>query len=34
MNTNLQADTDADVRPIRFFMTADQIGDHTGVLRF
>ena len=30
MNTNLHAVTDADGRPIRFFMPAGQIGDHTG----
>ncbi len=30
MNTKLHAVTDADGRPIRFFMTAGQVSDHTG----
>jgi transposase len=30
MNTKLDAVTDAEGRPIRFFMTADQVGDCTG----
>ena len=30
MNTTLHAVTDADGRPIRFFMTAGQVGDYTG----
>jgi len=30
MNTKLHAVTDADGRPMRFFMTAGQVGDHTG----
>jgi transposase len=30
MNTNLHAVTDADGRPIRFFMTAGQVSDYTG----
>jgi transposase len=30
MNTKLHAVTDADGRPIRFFMTAGQVSDYTG----
>jgi transposase len=30
MNTKLRAVTDADGRPIRFFMTAGQVSDYTG----
>jgi hypothetical protein len=30
MNTKLNAVTDADGRPIRFFMTAGQVSDYTG----
>ena len=30
MNTTLHAVADADGRPIRFFMTAGQVSDHTG----
>lgn len=30
MNTKLHAITDADGRPIRFFMTAGQVSDYTG----
>ena len=30
MNTKLHAITDADDRPIRFFMTAGQVRDYTG----
>jgi transposase len=30
MNTNLHAGTDAEGRPIRFFMTAGQVSDDTG----
>ena len=30
MNTKLDAVTDADGRPIRFFMTAGQVSDYTG----
>ncbi len=32
MNTKLHAVTDADVRPIRFFMTAGQVSDYTGAV--
>lgn len=31
MNTKLHAVTDADGRPIRFFMTAGEVSDQTGV---
>ena len=31
MNTSLHAVTDADGRPIRFFMTAGQVSDYNGV---
>jgi len=30
MNTKLHAVTDADGRPVRFFMTAGQVSDYTG----
>ena len=30
MNTKLHAVTDADGRPIRFFVTAGQVSDYTG----
>lgn len=30
MNSKLHADADADGRPIRVFMTAGQVSDHTG----
>ena len=30
MNTKLHAVTNAEGRPIRFFMTADQVSDYTG----
>ena len=30
MNTKLHAVTDADGRPIRFFMSAGQVSDYTG----
>ena len=30
MNTKLHAVTDADGRPIRFFMTAGEVSDYTG----
>lgn len=30
MNTKLHAVTDADGRPIRFFMTAGQVSDYSG----
>jgi hypothetical protein len=30
MNAKLHAVTDAEDRPIRFFMAADQVSDHTG----
>ena len=30
MNTKLHAVTDADGRPIRFFITAGQVSDYTG----
>jgi transposase len=30
MNSKLHAVTDADSRPIRFFMTAGEVSDHTG----
>jgi len=30
MNTKLHAVTDAEGRPIRFFMTAGQVSDYTG----
>jgi hypothetical protein len=30
MNTNLHAVTDADGRPIRFFMTAGPVSDYSG----
>ena len=30
MNTKLHAVTDADGRPIHFFMTAGQVSDYTG----
>ena len=30
MNTKLHAVTDANGRPISFFMTADQVSDYTG----
>ena len=30
MNTKLHAVTNADGRPIRFFMTTDQVSDYTG----
>jgi transposase len=30
MNTKLHAVTDADGRPIQFFMTAGQVSDYTG----
>ena len=30
MNTKLHAVTDADGRPLRFFMTAGQVSDYTG----
>ena len=32
MNTKLHAVTDADGRPIRFFMTAGQVSDYTGAV--
>ncbi len=32
LNTKLHAITDADGRPIRFFLTAGQVSDHTGAL--
>ena len=32
MNTKLHAVTDADGRPIRFFLTAGQVSDYTGAL--
>ena len=30
MNTKLHAFSDADARPLSFFMTAGQVSDHTG----
>jgi len=30
MNTKLHAVTDADGRPLRFFMTAGEVSDYTG----
>lgn len=32
MNTKLHAVTDADGRPIRFFMTAGQVSDYTAAV--